>query len=167
MTVQLRPVKYGYWILRWFAYEFLGFANSEEHFPILTAGARFLGCASIACILRVELCNGLTTDLLSTGAYLLVAGLTAVLIGNIVKEMAFCLCAAAVNASGHVFCRRGFTLGGRTFHEAHYPNGTWMRCESQGRRTACEWTDLLGGCHRIEVRPRRAHTGDHVRGSAR
>ena len=126
-------------------------------------GVRFLACLSIWDIFSVELRNDPTTDELSALAYLSLAELTAVLIGNIIKELAFSICAAAVTTSGHVFCRCGFTVGGRTFHEAYYPNSTWMRCESRGRRTLCEWTDPRGGCHRIEVTPspRVTHVNDH------
>ena len=121
LGLRLRSVRYAYWALRWFGHEFLGFAGAGEHFPVLTAGVRFLACLSIWGIFSVELRNDPTTDELSALAYLSLAGLTAVLIGNVIKELAFSICAAAVTTSGHVFCRCGFTVGGRTFHEAYYP----------------------------------------------
>ncbi len=154
-NARLGPVKYAYCAVRWFAHEFLGIGGMGEHHPILSASVRLLGCLTTYIILRVELRNGVTTDVLSALSYLSLAGLSAVFIGHSAREMGFCLCRALVNTTGRVFCRCGLTLNGSTFHEAHYPDGTWMRCESRERSTICEWTDPLGRCHRIEVRPRR------------
>jgi hypothetical protein len=52
---------------------------------------------------------------------------------------------------GHIFCRGGVTLGGRTFLEIHYPSMTWLRCECGTDELSYEWTEPTGRCSRIDV----------------
>jgi hypothetical protein len=75
-------------------------------------------------------------------------GIVALLIGNVVKEFAFYLCARVVNSFGRNFYRKGVMLDGKTFNEVFRSDGTWRRCEFGMRETVCEWTDAFGACHK-------------------
>jgi hypothetical protein len=81
-----------------------------------------------------------------------VAVLTAVLFGNIAKEFAFDLCARLILWSGRSFVRNGLTVGGKTFSEIQFRDGTWVRSETGSTGTFCEWRQQDGRCNRFEVR---------------
>jgi hypothetical protein len=101
-------------------------------------------------VLRAELKDGL---LPGTGVVIqfAVAGLTAILLGNVAKEFAFDLYARFVMWSGRSFVRKGKTLGGNDYYEIQFNDGTWMRCEMSSAGTVCEWTESDGRCKRIAV----------------
>lgn len=78
------------------------------------------------------------------------AGITAVLIGNVVKEFAFALSDLAMTAAGRPFARKTVTLTGRRVAEISFPGGTWIRQESWHGGAAWAWTERDGSCTRIE-----------------
>lgn len=138
---------------QWLAHEFLAISPPALTVSNLASGGcRLLGCAVTLLVTHVELRGGVMTGLLVAVAQLALEAITAILIGNIAKECAFALCEAIVTASGRTFSRTGVTLSGGAFSETHYPNGTWLRCESGDSGTVCDWTDSLGGCNRVEIR---------------
>jgi hypothetical protein len=83
-----------------------------------------------------------------------VSALTAVLIGNIARELMFVLCSSVAAFRGHAFHRDGVTIGGRTFREIQYPTMTWVRCECGTDEFSCEWTEPTGRCNRVDVQLR-------------
>jgi hypothetical protein len=91
--------------------------------------------------------HGEVLALLWTGS-----ALTAVLIGNIARELMFGVCSSVATWMGHAFHRDGVTLGGRTFLEIHYPEMTWVRCECAVDEFSYEWTEPTGRCNRVDVR---------------
>lgn len=145
---------------QWLVHEFLTPGSSRDGHAVLTTGARLVGCSAICGILRVELGRGLPAGVIPAVAYMALAGVTAVMLGNLAKEMAFTMCEALVTALGRVFSRRGCSLTGRRFHELHFPDGTWVRHEQQRQRIVCEWTDRLGRCHRVAIEPKPLASGD-------
>ena len=114
---------------------------------------RFLGCLVIGVVLHAELQDGLFSG--SAGVIQLsAAGLTAILFGNVAKEVAFDLYARIVLWSGRTFLRTGLTLAGNTYHEMQFTDGTWIRYEIGSEGTFCEWTEADGRCNRVAVQPR-------------
>jgi hypothetical protein len=77
-----------------------------------------------------------------------VSALTAVLIGNIARELMFVLYSSVATFRGHAFHRDGVTIGGRTFLEIQYPTMTWVRCECGTDEFSCEWTEPTARCKR-------------------
>jgi hypothetical protein len=144
---------------RWFVHEALPFPVRPAASSLVAAGCRGVGCCAMATILYVELRNGVAPSALLAITHLSVSALTAVLLGNIVRECAFSVCSALTTCSGHAFFREGITLGGVKFEEVHYPGGTWLRCESGLGIVTCEWTEPDGSCRRTEIRAEAATEG--------
>ena len=88
---------------------------------------------------------------IAAGTQLAIASLTAVLFGNVAKELAFDLAARLTLWRGRPFVRNGRTVGGKTFWEVQFTGGTWMRFETASRQVICEWTEPDGRCNRLEV----------------
>jgi hypothetical protein len=136
--------------LRWFVHEFVVSVQ-----PVATSKpgslCRLVGCAVIVAVLRVELGNGLLPSPTAAVIQFGVACLTAILLGNIAKEIAFEICARFVTWSGRSFVRNGLTPGGNTYCEIQFTDGTWMRCEMGSAGTFYEWTEPDGRCNRIEL----------------
>jgi hypothetical protein len=98
-----------------------------------------------------ELRNGMLPNPTAAVIQFGVACLTAILFGNVAKEFAFELCARLVNWSGRSFVRNGLTLGGNTYCEIQFSDGTWMRSEMGPAGTFYEWTEPDGRCSRIAL----------------
>jgi hypothetical protein len=138
--------------LKWFVQEFLLLTMGPATGSRLANLCRVIGCFVIVASLRVELGGGLLPNTTTAVIQLGVAGLTAILFGNVAKEFAFDLAARFTVWWGRAFVRNGLTVGGRTFWEIQYRDGTWMRCETQSTQAICEWTEPDGRCNRLEVR---------------
>ncbi|HTC54751.1 MAG TPA: hypothetical protein VK700_22640 [Steroidobacteraceae bacterium] len=148
-------------LLRWVVCELLPLPMSTRAHHLVAAACRLAGCAVAVGILSVELqrsgaSHGLVLACLWTGS-----ALTAVLIGNIARELLFALSTSVATLLGQVFQRDGATLGGRTFLEVHYPTMTWIRCECADDEFTCEWTEPTGRCNRVEIQLR-ANSGRAV-----
>ncbi|HXY96461.1 MAG TPA: hypothetical protein VEH00_05755 [Steroidobacteraceae bacterium] len=137
--------------LKWFVYEFLLLTILPAAGSRLASVCRVTGWIVIVASLRAELQSGLVA---STGGAVLqvgVAGLTAILFGNVAKEFAFDLCARLTLWRGRAFVRDGVTMSGNRFWEIQFRDGTWMRWEREGSQATCEWTETDGRCRRLEV----------------
>jgi len=138
-------------VVRWFALEFLPLRIAARASDIAGAVCRFVGCGVALGVLSVEIqmramAHGVTVTLLWFGS-----ALTALFIGNFVREWMFAFCSRVANLCGYAFRRRGVTLGGQTFSEICYPKGTWLRCECGATGASYEWTQPDGSCNRVEV----------------
>lgn len=142
----------GFQAARWFAREFLALAPATAAESRLAVVSRVLGCAVIAVSLRAELQAGLLPTAPAAAIQLALAALTAVLFGNVAKELGLDLVARLATWRGREFVREGITLGGRTFWEVQFTDGTWARCETEPSRLTCEWTEPDGRCKRLELR---------------
>jgi len=142
----------GFHALKWFIHEFLLLAVRPPAGSRLTSLCRVTGCLVIVLSLRLELRAGLLASTMAALIQLGVAGLTAILIGNVAKEFAFDLCARFIVWSGRAFLRTGLFMNGRSFWEIQFRDGTWMRGETASTGTSCEWTEPDGRCNRFEVR---------------
>lgn len=138
--------------LKWFLHEFLLLAFRAAAGSRLTGLCRITGCLVIVLTLHAELQNGLLPNTTAALIQVGVAVLTAILFGNIAKEFAFDLCARLILWSGRSFVRNGLTVGGKTFWEIQFRDGTWVRNETGSTETFCEWTQPDGRCNRFEVR---------------
>lgn len=147
------PARAALHALKWFVHEFLLLTIHPAAGSRLANLCRVTGCVVIVASLRVELRDGLLPNITDAAIQLGVAGLTAILFGNIAKEFAFDLAARFTMWSGGAFTRNGFTVGGKTFWEIQFRDGTWMRCEAQHRQAICEWTESDGRCNRLELGP--------------
>ncbi len=140
-------------LLRWFMHEFL------LPTPPACAGARLAnvcrpaGCAVILASLCAELQAGLLPNVAAAAIQLGLAGLTAILFGNIAKEVAFDIAARCTLWCGRPFVRQGVSVRGRTFWEIQFRDGTWLRYEMGATRAICEWTERDGRCSRLELQP--------------
>jgi hypothetical protein len=140
--------------LQWFVHEF--FPLPTRLVATSTSGSlsRLVGCIVILVVLRAELRDGLLPSIGGVIQFI-VAGFTAILLGNIAKEFAFDLYARCVMWSSRSFVRKGKTLGGNDYCEIQFNDGTWMRCEMSSAGILCEWTEPDGRCKRIAVQPAR------------
>jgi hypothetical protein len=148
-------------LVRWVVLEVLPLPMSTRGSDVVGAACRLVGCGVSLGILSVELrasatLHGEALALLWAGS-----GLTAVLIGNIARELMFVLCSSVATWMGHAFHRDGVTLGGRTFLEIHYPAMTWVRCECGADEFSYEWTEPSGRCNRVDVQFHQS-SGQHV-----
>ena len=109
-----------------------------------------IGCIAAVLLLRFQL--GRMPELSWPLAVLQVAlaGVVAVLIGNLVKEAAFALCEHVVIWLGQPFVRTTRTMRGRSVSETYFPGGTWIRCETWNAGATWEWTERDGSCTRLE-----------------
>ena len=142
----------GFHALKWFVHEFLLLTVRPAAGLRLASLCRVIGCVVIVASLRVELRDGLLPNTTGAAIQLGVAGLTAILFGNVAKEFAFDVFARLTLWSGRTFVRNGLTASGKTFWEVQFRDGTWMRCETESTETICEWTVPDGRCNRLEVR---------------
>ncbi|HVN45297.1 MAG TPA: hypothetical protein VMT66_08585 [Steroidobacteraceae bacterium] len=138
--------------LKWFVHEFLLLTIRPTASSRFANLCRVAGCVVIVASLRVELQDGLLPNTPATIIQLGIAGLTAILLGNVAKEFAFDLSARFTMWRGQPFVRNGLTVGGTTFWEIQFTDGTWMRFEKESTQTICEWTAPDGRCNRLEVR---------------
>lgn len=142
----------GFHALKWFVHEFLVPRIRPATGSRLATLCRVIGCVVIVASLRVELRDGLLPNTTDAALQLGVAGLTAILFGNVAKEFAFDLAARFTMWWGRAFLREGLTVGGKTFWEIQFRDGTWMRYEEKYRQAICEWTEPDGRCNRLELR---------------
>ena len=138
-------------LVRWVLFEFLPLPSRARGYQMAGVMCRLSGCGACVGILSVALraraaSHGEMLALLWGGS-----ALTAILIGNIAREVMFGLCASVSTWLGHVFQRGGVTLGGRNFLEIHYPSMTWLRWECGADEISCEWTEPTGRCNRVDV----------------
>ncbi len=118
---------------------------------VLGATCRLIGCAATLLLLRFELGRGLESQVGLAVLQVTLAAVTAILIGNIVKEAVFALSKQLMNWLGQPFVRVTRTLRGRTVSETYFPDGTWMRRETWKAGAVWEWTERDGSCTRIET----------------
>ena len=138
-------------LLKWFVHEFL-LPTTPAAGSRLASVCRVIGCGVIVASLRVELRDGLLPSTVAAVIQLGLAGLTALLFGNVAKEFAFDLAARFTVLCGRAFVRTGLTVRGNPFWETQFTDGTWMRCETNSTQAICEWTEPDGRCNRLEVR---------------
>jgi hypothetical protein len=144
----------GYNVLRWVAYEFLPVSVRNTLSARLVDMCRLLGFAAIVSLTIFETGAFTFRDLHAEWPVLILDGVLAILVGNIVKECAIWVCVRVVNAYGRDFFRRGVMLNGKRFSEVFRSDGTWRRCEFGDRETVCEWTDRFGAISRSVTGPR-------------
>jgi type IV secretory pathway VirB2 component (pilin) len=139
--------------VRWCVSEFLPVSVRNTVSSRLTDLCRLLGFGTLILILAFET-GGFASSGGSPPAWgqWLLDAIVAVLIGNLVKELALVLCVRIVNAMGRNFYRKGIRLNGTPFRETFHPDGSWRRCEYRAEETVCEWTDAFGACNRSIVR---------------
>jgi hypothetical protein len=138
--------------LKWFVHEFLMLLIHPVAGSGLAWLCRLMGCLVIAVSLRAELREGFFPNTATAVIQFALAATTAILFGNVVKEFAFDLCARCAMWSGRDFVRNGLTVTGDTFWEIQFRDGTWLRCETGGTSSSCEWTEPDGRCKRLELR---------------
>lgn len=141
---------------RWFVHEFIVAAIRPAADSTCARICSLVGCVVILAGLRAELREGLLPNTSAACIQLGVAGITAILLGNVARELAFDVSARLTLWSGRAFIRTGLTVGGRAFWEIQFRNGTWMRSENGAALAFCEWTEPDGRCHRLEVLARNA-----------
>jgi hypothetical protein len=110
--------------LKWFVREFLLPTIRPATGSRLATLCRVIGCVVIVATLRAELRDGLLANTTDAAIQLGVAGLTAILFGNVAKEFAFDLAARFTMWWGRALIREGLTVGGKTFWEIQLRDGT-------------------------------------------
>ncbi len=120
----------------------------------LTDLCRLLGVGTIVAIMAFETDSFVVEGLRTGWPVWALDGIVAILIGNVVKEVAIWLSARIVNALGADLYRQGVMLNGHAFAEVFRSDGTWRRHEFGDRETICEWTDRFGACSRRVTGPR-------------
>jgi len=138
--------------VRWLVFEVLPLPISTRGDYVVGAACRLVACGVSIGILSVELQTSATLRGEALALLWAASALTAVLIGNVARELMFGICSSVAAWTGHAFHRDGVTLGGRTFLEVHYPTMTWARCECGADEFSYEWTEPTGRCNRIDVR---------------
>ena len=130
------------------AYEFLPLSMSTYGPPAITILCHFSGCVTLLGVMRIGL-SGPAPPSPYHSVLLIIAVLPlAVALGNIVKEIAFALCAQLSNWAGFNFRRAGRTLGGTPFRDLRRSDGTWRHLERREREIVVEWTTRDGACHK-------------------
>ena len=138
-------------LMRWLVFEVLPLPMSTTGYDVVAVACRLIACGISLGILSVALQASAMAHGKALALLWAASALTALLIGNIVREFMFTVCASVVTWMGRVFHRRGVTLGGRTFLEIHDPTMTWVRCECGPDEFSCEWTEPSGRCNRVDV----------------
>jgi hypothetical protein len=116
--------------------------------PAITILCRFSGCVTLLGVMRIGL-SGPAPPSPYHSVLLIIAVLPlAVALGNIVKEIAFALCAQLSNWAGFNFRRAGRTLGGTPFRDLRRSDGTWRHLERRERKIVVEWTTRDGACRK-------------------
>jgi hypothetical protein len=135
----------------WFVGEFLVLPLRLELISMLTVLSRIVAVSTILGLLFVQLRAGLAQSWPAIVIQCGLCAMSAVMIGNIVKEVAFSIAERIARALERDFTRSGVTFTGKRYRFVQYVDGTWMRCESGPHGTVCEWMDTFGACNRIET----------------
>lgn len=141
-------------LVRWVVFEVLPLPRSTRSYHVVGTACRLIGCGVSLGILAVGLRARATSHGEGLALLWAVSVLTAVLIGNIARELMFAVCTSVATWMGRAFHREGVTLGGRTFLEMHYPTKTWARSECGADEFSHEWTEESGRCNRVEIQLR-------------
>ncbi len=118
---------------------------------VLGVACRLTGCAATLLLVRFALGRGVESPAALAVLQITLAGVIAVLIGNILEEVAFALSKQLMNWLGQPFARMTRTLRGRVISETYFPDGTWVRRETWKAGVVWEWTERDGSCARIET----------------
>ena len=147
-------------LVRWVLFEVLPLPVSTRGFHLVGVVCRLVGCTVSLAILTMELRASAASHGEVLALLWAVSVLTALLIGNVAREVLFGVCSSVASLMGRKFYRDGVTFGGRSFLEIHYPTKTWLRCECVADEISCEWTDPTGRCSRLDLqlRPDSAHS---------
>jgi hypothetical protein len=145
-----------YWLIRWFAWEFLALPHRGDLSSWLVAVSRVVGCGAIYGVLHVALSGGVAADFAAAAVQWISSIALALALGNVARECTASVAARLSVSLGREFRRKGATLNGRTYVEAFHADGTWMRCVIGPEDTVCEWTDSYGACNKVVTRPVRA-----------
>jgi len=130
------------------AYEFLPLSMSTYGPPAITILCRFSGCVTLLDVMRIGLSGPAPPSPYHSVLLIIAVFPLAVALGNIVKEIAFALCAQLSNWAGFEFRRAGRTLGGTPFRDLRRSDGTWRHLERRERKIVVEWTTRDGACHK-------------------
>ena len=130
------------------AYEFLPLSMSTYGPPAITKLCRFSGCVTLLGVMRIGLSGPAPPSPYHSALLIIALFLLAVALGNIVKEIAFALCAQLSNWAGFNFRRTGRTLGGTPFRDLRRSDGTWRHLERRERKIVVEWTTRDGACRK-------------------
>jgi hypothetical protein len=130
------------------AYEFLPLLMSRYGPPAITTLCRFSGCVTLLGVMRIGLSGPAPPSPYYFVLLIIALFLLAVALGNIVKEIAFALCAQLSNWAGFNFRRTGRTLGGTPFRDLRRSDGTWRHLERREREIVVEWTTRDGACRK-------------------
>ena len=130
------------------AYEFLPLSMSTYGPPAITKLCRFSGCVTLLGVMRIGLSGPAPRSPYHSVLLIIALFLLAVALGNIVKEIAFALCAQLSNWAGFNFRRAGRTLGGTPFRDLQRSDGTWRHLERREREIVVEWTTRDGACRK-------------------
>lgn len=114
---------------------------------------RLLGCVTIFGVAAVSICHAGTIPVSQLIAFALFVLAVAVLVGNLVKEVAMLIAGVVLNWRGCEFHRTRLTLGGAKMTEIYRPDGTWDRYFRETLHSVHEWSDLQGECHREILDP--------------
>src|ERR1019366_4317059 len=101
--------------------------------PAITKLCRFSGCVTLLGVMRIGLSGPAPPSPYHSALLIIALFLLAVALGNIVKEIAFALCAQLSNWAGFNFRRTGRTLGGTPFRDLRRSDGTWRHLERRER----------------------------------
>ena len=115
------------------AYEFLPLSMSTYGPPAITKLCHFSGGVTLLGVMLIGLSGPAPRSPYCSVLLIIALFLVAVALGNIVKEIAFALCAQLSNWAGFNFRRTGRTLGGTPFRDLRRSDGTWRHLERRER----------------------------------
>jgi hypothetical protein len=109
---------------------------------------RWLGCSTVIAItdLSVRHAGPISpSEVLPFGLFVMTVAL---LVGNLIKEVAILMGSTMMNRLGLEFRRTRVTLSGAQMNEVYRPDGTWDRCILESAEIIHEWSDPNGKCQR-------------------
>lgn len=135
-------------LYRSFLRELSPIPRAATYSEVLAALCRLLGCAAIVMIALVSIRNARDISAPEGVPFALLVSVVAITVGSLLRDVAFLICAVAVNRFGHDFRASRVALDGNCIEEVFRPDGTWDRYTRGSEQIVHEWRDWDGVCRR-------------------
>jgi hypothetical protein len=134
--------------IRGYLLDLLPLPRSAAHSDVVIFVCRLLGCAAIVAMSYVSIQHTGAISASQAFPFGLLLTTVALLVGNLIKEVAILIGGIAINWLGLEFRRTRLSISGAQLSEVYRPDGTWDRYILETAETIHEWSDPNGGCHR-------------------
>lgn len=122
--------------------------RSTAYSEVVISACRLLGCATVLATTDISIRHAGTIPTSQIIPFGLFVVAVALLVGNLIKEVAILIGSMAMNRLGLDFRRTRLTLNGAQIREVYRPDGTWDQYILETPEIIHEWSDLDGECHR-------------------